>query len=230
MKNRGFGHYLRDTRKKFSLSLRKLANLTDLDPAYLSRVEREMSPAPRREIVAKLADALCQCAELSPAEKGRLRRELLDLSGHLSNEDELIDDLSHRFADRLRDMNIPESYVLEAVKKVPLDEMRKVMLDGEPLKVKMADEVTHEELDACSSVGEEVIALQPEDSLTSHNSPSDYIKQHYGEFNSDKSQVKPRERFRAGLSAYIEVEGKLSSSQQEQLRSIAMLIRSILEE
>jgi transcriptional regulator with XRE-family HTH domain len=44
MKTTGFGYFLRDIRENAKISLRKLAQETKLDPAYLSRLERELNP------------------------------------------------------------------------------------------------------------------------------------------------------------------------------------------
>ena len=49
-----FGALLRDIREGGIISLRQLAKETSLDSAYLSRVEREMNPAPKVEIIRLL--------------------------------------------------------------------------------------------------------------------------------------------------------------------------------
>ena len=64
MKSNGFGPLLRDEREKGSISLRGLAKETGLDSAYLSRVERELNPAPQVEVIQKITDALCDLQKL----------------------------------------------------------------------------------------------------------------------------------------------------------------------
>ncbi len=78
MKTTGFGYFLRDTRENAKISLRRLAQETKLDPAYLSRLERELNPAPRQEVVQRIAKALCELQNIPIAECEKLKRDLLD--------------------------------------------------------------------------------------------------------------------------------------------------------
>ena len=89
MNTTGFGYFLRDIRENGMISLRKLAQETQLDPAYLSRVEREMSPAPRVEIIQRIAKALCDLQSLPTIECEKLKRDLLNSSGQLTANDDL---------------------------------------------------------------------------------------------------------------------------------------------
>ena len=67
MKLNSFGSTLRDVREDGSISLRSLAKESDVDVAYLSRVERELNPAPKAEVIQKIAEALCQIMQLDTA-------------------------------------------------------------------------------------------------------------------------------------------------------------------
>jgi transcriptional regulator with XRE-family HTH domain len=53
-----FGEYIRLKRLELEMSLRKLANLTGIDVAYLSRIEGDSSPPQKAEILDKLVSAL----------------------------------------------------------------------------------------------------------------------------------------------------------------------------
>jgi transcriptional regulator with XRE-family HTH domain len=56
---RPFGRIIRDLRlKKTQYSLRKLAEIVGISPAYLSRLESDRDPPPSEEIVIKMAGAL----------------------------------------------------------------------------------------------------------------------------------------------------------------------------
>ena len=243
MKTNRFGPLLRDEREKGSISLRGLAKETGLDLAYLSRVERELNPAPRVEVIQKIAQSLCELQTLDTANCEKLKRTLLDSAQQLTNHTDLIKDLQHRFADRLREEEMPEPYIIDAIKKVSLEDMEKVLSGKEPLRIASAkseealkmqkylseDENTHELLMSNSiSMG-----CLPEDSA------SDYINKNVSKFKSSNpinptsiAKIKPRPKttFRAGTRAFIEVDGDLTSAQEEQLRSITTLVRSILKE
>ncbi len=262
----GFGSFLRKHREDLQISLRQLAKDTGLDPAYLSRVERELSPAPRSEIVNQIADALCRNQGLSTVDCERLRRQLLEVAGQLVTEDDLIDDLSSRFADKLREMKMPEAYVLESTQKVTLDQMRKVLIGEEPLEIRWFHDVSAKEIKSRRSSGEEIFTLSGNKNfgLTNEHisqfeveaekkqkgkeadpvykteetptSVSSYIKEHASEFTSTAKPNSQRQKrpsgnsFRAGNRAHIEVKGELTLNQQEQLRTISQLIKTILEE
>ena len=91
--------------------------------------------------------------------------------------------------------------------------------------------------------GEEVLMMGEEPEMLSapflSDSASDYINQNLDKFkriestslHSFKKSQKPKKTsFQAGSRAVIEVEGDLTSAQEEQLRSITTLVRSILKE
>ena len=71
-----FGKILREIREDGNISLRGLAKETGLDAAYLSRVERELNPAPKAEVIQKIAQTLCNIQQLDTAECEKLKRTL----------------------------------------------------------------------------------------------------------------------------------------------------------
>ena len=123
MKTNGFGYFIRDTRENGKISLRRLAKEANLDSAYLSRLEREMSPIPRRNVIERIAEALCRSQDMSTIDCERLKRELMDAAGKLTNDADLVKDLRYRFADLLRNRGLSEQFILVAMKKVSLDTM-----------------------------------------------------------------------------------------------------------
>ncbi|MCS5648162.1 MAG: transcriptional regulator [Dehalococcoidia bacterium] len=247
MKTTGFGYFLRDIRENAKISLRKLAQETKLDPAYLSRLERELNPAPRLEVVKRIAKVLCDIQNLPIAECEKLKRDLLDSAGQLTDDADLIDDLKQRFAERLREQGTPESYIMDAVNKVSLEEMDGVLSGEESLEIASSGDYSDEEINKRLSLGESVHLLNMEPSemrdmepSEMRDSASDYIDKNSIKFKSvsrSPSSLSPRRRsravkktkFRAGTRAFIEVDGDLTSNQEELLRSITNMVRSILK-
>ena len=247
MKTTGFGYYLRDTRENAKISLRKLAQETKLDPAYLSRLERELNPAPRQEVVQRIAKALCDLKNLPIAECEKLKRDLLDSAGQLTDDADLIDDLKQRFAERLRDQEMPESYIMDAVNKVSLEDMDSVLSGKESLEIASEGDYSNEEIIERQLLGESMHLLNMAPSEMRDMEPSemkdsasDYINKNSMKFKTisrSPSSPSPRRRsravkktkFRAGARAFIEVDGDLTSNQEELLRSITNMVRSILK-
>jgi len=190
--------------------LRKLAQETQLDPAYLSRVEREMSPAPRVEIVQRIAKALCGLQNLSMAECEKLKRDLLDSAGQLTESADLIDDLKQRFAERLRGQGMAEPYIIDAVSKVSLETMDRVLSGHEVLEI--ADSFSLNEIEERESRGEEVHLLN------NKKAPPRRV-----------NKATNKTKLQAGSRAFIEVNGDLTSNQEELLRSVANTVRFILK-
>jgi transcriptional regulator with XRE-family HTH domain len=210
MNTTGFGYFLRDIRENGMISLRKLAQETQLDPAYLSRVEREMSPAPRVEIVQRIAKALCGLQNLSMAECEKLKRDLLDSAGQLTESADLIDDLKQRFAERLRGQGMAEPYIIDAVSKVSLETMDRVLSGHEVLEI--ADSFSLNEIEERESRGEEVHLLN------NKKAPPRRV-----------NKATNKTKLQAGSRAFIEVNGDLTSNQEELLRSVANTVRFILK-
>ena len=217
MKTLGFGYYLRGLREKNKVSLRKLAQETNLDPAYLSRVEREMSPAPRAEIIERIAKALCNFQELPKIECNKLKRDLLDSAGLLIDNADLVDDLKQRFAERLRAKGITEFQISDAINKVDLGTMSKVLSGQEELEIRNVDSVSPNEIKNRRLKGEEVHLLNNE------KAPKDFSIR-------GKSKTINKTRLMAGSRAFIQIDGDMSSDQEELLRSVANMIRIALKE
>ena len=210
MKNNEFGYELRDLREAGGVSLRGLAKETGFDAAYLSRVERVLSPPPRRENIHKIAEALCKLQDLNTEECQKLKRTLLDSAKQLTNHKDLISDLRYRFADRLREEGLQESFIRDTMIKVSLNDMEKVLSGEEPLEIAPANSISAAEIKRRESKGESVKEIRDRPFPSSRTIPSN------------------RRRFQAGSRAFIEVNGSLSAYQIEQLRSITPLIRTIL--
>jgi len=246
MNSNNFGKILRKIREEENISLRGLAKETGLDAAYLSRVERELNPAPKAEVIKKIAQTLCNIQQLDTAECEKLKRTLLESSEQLADHSDLIRDLKHRFADRLRDEGVEEPYIIDAIKKVSLESMENVLSGNEPLKIAREKSYPEQMIKEMKSPDEEVQMLKNFsfgiDSFNS-DSASDYINRNAKSFNSapqesfkahsitrPRSKPKNKSTFKAGSKAVIEVDGYLSPSQEEQLKSIANLVQSILKE
>ena len=245
MESKSFGITLREIREDGNISLRSLAKESEVDAAYLSRIERELNPAPKAEVIQKIAETLCQIMQLDTANCEKLKRTLLQSSEQLANHSELIRDLKHRFADRLRDEGVKESYIIDAIKKVSLESMEGVLSGDEPLKIVSEQSYFKDLVDEMQAPGEEVHKLQMsyvfDDKEPNLDSASDYINRNSNSFNaapreSSKAlyaaKLKPTNKstFKAGSRAVIEVDGSVSPSQEEQLKLIANLVQSILKD
>jgi transcriptional regulator with XRE-family HTH domain len=246
MKSKSFGSTLREIREDGSISLRSLAKEAEVDAAYLSRVERELNPAPKAEVIQKIAETLCQIMELDTANCEKLKRTLLESSEQLVGHADLIRDLKHRFADRLRDEGVEETYIIDAIKKVSLESMENVLSGKEPLKIARQKSFSKQIIKEMKSPNEEVQMLENVSygvNSFDSDSASDYINHNAKSFNLNlqesikasslarpKLQPPKKSTFKAGPRAVIEIDGKLSPSQEEQLKTIADLVQSILKE
>jgi len=245
MLKKSFGELLRETREDLGISMRSLASAAEMDPAYLSRIENGKTGAPKQETVERLADALCKEHQLEKVDCERLARQLLVAADHLQEGEELINDLSDRFSDLLRDEGFPEERIDEAIARVPLATMRKVLLGEEKLEIGYWPEMALEEVQARMDAGEEVIAFDqmtiPEPLLSmgpakSTRSASSYLDQHAEDFAIQRKQKRassveaPRKIIRAGTEAEIHLRRPVNKEQEQQLRLIAKLITTILEE
>ena len=246
MKSKSFGSTLRGIREDGSISLRSLAKESEVDAAYLSRVERELNPAPKVEVIQKIAETLCQIMELDTANCEKLKRNLLESSEQLVGHSDLIRDLKHRFADRLRDEGVEEAYIINAIKKVSLESMENVLSGKEPLKIARQKSFSKQIIKEMKSPNEEVQMLENVSygmDFLADDSASDYINRNAKSFNPNlqesikasslarpKAQPPKKSTFKAGSRAVIEVDGKLSPSQEEQLKTVADLVQSILKE
>jgi|TARA_B100000959_G_scaffold265040_1_gene306140 transcriptional regulator with XRE-family HTH domain len=243
-----FGKYLRKIREAKQISLRSLAESAEMDPAYLSRLENGKSGAPKLETVEKLASALCEQQGLSMEDCSSLTRRLLVKAGHLQDQEDLIDDLTERFATRLRDEGFPEENIDEALTRISLPTMRAVLLGKEKLEIGSVGSYSNVELRERKDAGEEVVrfasSISPKSrstdgatsSETTEKSASEYLDHHAEEFTSRRQQRRQTEKhdqpkiLSAGNDAQIRVNKKVRKSQEKQLRLIARLIATILEE
>ena len=250
-----FGELLRELRESFGISMRGLATSADMDPAYLSRMETGKSGDPKAETVERLAEALSDSQQLASSDGERLKRRLLVASGHLQNREALIDDLAERFAARLRDEGFPEEKIDEALARVPLATMRAVLLGEEKLEIGYAADYSSDELWARKDAGEDIFdfnlgsqqartremrrqTVEPvkQPRAKTADSATSYLDRHAEDFATYRRQrraqsSRPRGRvIRAGREAEIRVHRSLTKEQEHQLRLMAKLIDTILEE
>ena len=124
--------------------------------------------------------------------------------------------------------------------------MENVLSGKEPLKIFREKSFSKKVIKEMKSPNEEVQMLKNVsygvDSFDS-DSASDYINRNAESFNPNlqesmkayslaRPKLKPQKKstFKAGSRAVLEVDGKLSPSQEEQLKTIADLVQSILKE
>jgi len=169
-----------------------------------------LSPPPRRDNIHKIAEALCKLQDSNPEACQKLKRTLLDSARQLTNPKDLISDLRYRFADRLREEGLQESFIRDAMMKVSLDDMEKVLSGEEPLEIAPVNSISAAEIKSRELKGESVKELRDR------------------QFPSTRIRPSNRRRFQAGVRAFIEVNGALSSYQINQLKAITPLIRTIL--
>jgi len=220
-----FGTYLRDTREGYEYSLRKFADEVNVDPAYLSRIEKGKIGKPGREVIEKIAGAFCReinrrsqlilSSSYDPeAECEELRRNLLLSAGYKLTDAELLGfkaDQSYSvedlFVERLKDKGVPEKYIALAKIKVPQDLMTKVLSGEESLNP--------------------YIGLKDDDNFI----PQYFVPSSIQDSSSGslKDRKDTETKFRAGSRAFIQVDGDLSSTQKEQLRALSALVKSILK-
>jgi transcriptional regulator with XRE-family HTH domain len=210
MKTNDFGYVLRELREAGGISLRGLAKETGFDLAYLSRVERSLSPPPRNENIHKIGEALCKLQNLDDDGCAKIIRTILDSARQLTNHRDLISDLKFRFADRLREEGVHESFIRDAIMKVSLSDMEKVLSGEEPLEIAPAGSISAAEIKSRELKGESVKEIRDRS------------------FPNRRIRPTNKRRFNAGKTAFIEVDGALSAYQIEQLRSITPLIRTIM--
>ena len=234
-KEESFGTFLREIRKSYDISLRKLAEEAELDPAYLSRIERGEIKRPGREIIEQIAAALCRKQELQETECDKLNRDLLlmaeyklsdaDLLGLKPNQSISIEEL---FAQRLIERGLTKE-LAHAAKKAHLpNEMTKVLNGEVPINIKNIkniDNVSKSRIRNLQSIGR---GLRLGDNKISDNINKNLSKLKTGHARQRSQKIKER-KFQAGARAFIQVDGELTTSQEEQLRALTALVRSILK-
>ena len=245
MTKKRFCCFLRKTREKTKISLRRFALETNLDPAYLSRLERGVFLAPREEIVKQIAKALCDLQNLPIAECEKLERELLEAAGHRAKSEDLIAEINERLKDKELDLN--QFAIHDVVNKISPETRDRVLSGKEAFEIGNLSDYSDKEIELRKLQGEQVEFLSMREPSTIDEEPSSiedsasyYINKNLKKFkasNRTPSSPSPRRRgrsvkktkFRAGARAFIEVDGDLTSNQEELLRSITNTVRSILK-
>jgi HTH-type transcriptional regulator, competence development regulator len=109
-----FGQYIRQAREKMleddrKFSLRQVAARVEIEPAYLSKIERGIFPPPSQEVIVKLADALYEDRDVMLALAGKLSSDLQNI----------IMQRPKLFADLLRQLKqAPDHAILNVVREV----------------------------------------------------------------------------------------------------------------
>jgi len=245
MTTKRFGDFLRKKREKTKISLRRFALETNLDPAYLSRLERGVFLAPREEIVKQIAKALCDLQNLPIAECEKLERELLEAAGHRAKSEDLIAEINERLKDKELDLN--QFAIHDVVNKISPETRDRVLSGKEAFEIGNLSDYSDKEIELRKLQGEQVEFLSmrklssiDEEPSSTEDSASYYINKNLKKFKASyrtPSSPSPRRRgravkktkFRAGARAFIEVDGDLTSNQEELLRSITNTVRSILK-
>ena len=245
MTTKRFGDFLRKKREKTKISLRRFALETNLDPAYLSRLERGVFLAPREEIVKQIAKALCDLQNLPIAECEKLERELLEAAGHRAKSEDLIAEIKERLKDK--ELDLDQFAIGDVVNKIDPETRDRVLSGKEALEIGNLSDYSDKEIELRKLQGEQVEFLSmrepssiDEEPSSIEDSASYYINKNLKKFkasNRTPSSPSPRRRgrsvkktkFRAGARAFIEVDGDLTSNQEELLRSITNTVRSILK-
>ncbi len=245
MTTKRFGDFLRKKREKTKISLRRFALETNLDPAYLSRLERGVFLAPREEIVKQIAKALCDLQKLPIAECEKLERKLLETAGHRAKSEDLIAEINERLKDK--ELDLDQFVIHDVVNKIGPETRDRVLSGKEALEIGNLSDYSDKEIELRKLQGEQVEFLSmrepssiDEEPSSIEDSASYYINKNLKKFkasNRTPSSPSPRRRgravkktkFRAGARAFIEVDGDLTSNQEELLRSITNTVRSILK-
>ena len=109
-----FGDHIRQVRETLrkdnkTFSLRQVAGRIKVEPAYLSKIERNVFPPPSEEVILKLAKELDEDGDV-----------LLAMAGKLSSElQQVILERPKLFADLLREMkSAPDHAILRVVREV----------------------------------------------------------------------------------------------------------------
>ena len=237
---KNFGAFLRQIRltevgENVKTSLRKLAEEAEIDPAYLSRIERGEIQRPGREIIEQIAVALCRKQELQETECDKLNRDLLlmaeyklsdaDLLGLKPNQSISIEEL---FAQRLIERGLTKELAHEVKKAHLPHEMTKVLNGEVPINIKNIkniDNVSKSRIRNLQSIGR---GLRLGDNKISDNINKNLSKLKTGHARQRSQKIKER-KFQAGARAFIQVDGELTTSQEEQIRALTAVVRSILK-
>jgi HTH-type transcriptional regulator, competence development regulator len=109
-----FGEHIRETREALrkddkAYSLRQVAGRINVEPAYLSKIERNVFPPPSEEVILKLSEELDEDGDV-----------LLAMAGKLSSDlQKIILKRPGLFADLLRQLKeAPDHAILDVVREV----------------------------------------------------------------------------------------------------------------
>ena len=111
---RKFGDHIRQARESLrkedkNFSLRQVASRIEVEPAYLSKIERNVFPPPSEEVILKLAKELGEDGDILLAMAGKLSTDL----------QQIILERPKLFADLLREMKMhPDQAILRIVREV----------------------------------------------------------------------------------------------------------------
>lgn len=111
---KSFGSYIRDKREELrsadkAFSLRKIAIEVGVEPAYLSKIERDIFPPPSEEVIRKLANLLDLDADILLAMAGKVSTDL----------QQIIQKRPALFAELIRQMkDAPNHAILNVVREI----------------------------------------------------------------------------------------------------------------
>ena len=74
-----FGPHIRDAREAKGFGLRELARLIEVEPAYLSKIEREIFPPPSEALIVKIATQLEEDPDRLLALAGKIATDVKDM-------------------------------------------------------------------------------------------------------------------------------------------------------
>jgi len=210
MTTKRFGGFLRKTREKTKISLRRFALETNLDPAYLSRLERGVFLAPREEIVKQIAKALCDLQKLPIAECEKLERELLEAAGHRAKSEDLIAEINERLKDKELDLN--QFAIHDVVNKISPETRDRVLSGIEALEIGNLSDYSDKEIELRKLQGEQVEFLSmrepstiDEEPSTIEDSASYYINKNLKKFKASNRTPSSRRRRRRSTIAGLKL-------------------------
>ena len=109
-----FGEYVRTVREEMRslntvFSVRKVAQRIGVEPAYLSKIERDQTPPPSEATIRRLAEELGEDPDLLLAMAGKVSRDLQSVILHRPQ----------LFADLLRQLkDAPDHAILRVVREI----------------------------------------------------------------------------------------------------------------
>jgi HTH-type transcriptional regulator, competence development regulator len=74
-----FGPHVRAAREARAITLRGLARLIDVEPAYLSKIEREIFPPPSEALIVKIAEHLNEDPDRLLALAGKIPSDIKNM-------------------------------------------------------------------------------------------------------------------------------------------------------